>query len=244
MISVKLADPQFEGQTKTKLGNPPIEGLVKEAVNRKLGEFFEENPGEAKRIVGKAVDAARARQAARKARDLTRRKSALENSTLPGKLADCTVSDPRPGRAVHRRGRFRRRLGEAGPRPQHPGGAAAARQDHQRREGADRQGPLQQRDPGADHRGRHRHPRGVRRQRRALPQGRADDRRRRRRRPHPHPGAHLPLPRDAGADRGRLRLHRQAAALQAEKRQAGNLRREGVRARGAAAPRQARADAR
>jgi DNA gyrase subunit B len=94
VISVKLQDPQFEGQTKTKLGNPPIEGLVKETVNRKLGEFFEENPGEAKRIVGKAVDAARARQAARKARDLTRRKSALENSTLPGKLADCTVRDP------------------------------------------------------------------------------------------------------------------------------------------------------
>src|SRR5436305_6592136 len=94
VISVKLADPQFEGQTKTKLGNPPIEGLVKESVNRKLGEFFEENPGEAKRIVGKAVDAASARQAARKARDLTRRKSALENSTLPGKLADCTVRDP------------------------------------------------------------------------------------------------------------------------------------------------------
>jgi DNA gyrase subunit B len=94
VISVKLQDPQFEGQTKTKLGNPPIEGLVKETVNRKLGEFFEENPGEARRIVGKAVDAARARQAARKARDLTRRKSALENSTLPGKLADCTVRDP------------------------------------------------------------------------------------------------------------------------------------------------------
>jgi DNA gyrase subunit B len=94
VISVKLQDPQFEGQTKTKLGNPPVEGLVKEAVNRKLGEFFEENPGEARRIVGKAVDAARARQAARKARDLTRRKSALENSTLPGKLADCTVRDP------------------------------------------------------------------------------------------------------------------------------------------------------
>jgi DNA gyrase subunit B len=94
VISVKLQDPQFEGQTKTKLGNPPIEGLVKEAVNRKLGEFFEENPGEARRIVGKAVDAARARNAARKARDLTRRKSALENSTLPGKLSDCTVRDP------------------------------------------------------------------------------------------------------------------------------------------------------
>ncbi len=95
VISVKLRDPQFEGQTKTKLGNPPVEGLVKETVNRKLGEFLEENPGEARRILQKAVDAARAREAARKARDLTRRKSALENSTLPGKLADCSVKDPR-----------------------------------------------------------------------------------------------------------------------------------------------------
>ncbi|HYU60855.1 MAG TPA: DNA topoisomerase (ATP-hydrolyzing) subunit B [Solirubrobacterales bacterium] len=95
VISVKLQDPQFEGQTKTKLGNPPVEGLVKETVNRKLGEFLEENPSEARRILTKAVEAARAREAARKARDLTRRKSALENSTLPGKLADCTVKDPR-----------------------------------------------------------------------------------------------------------------------------------------------------
>jgi DNA gyrase subunit B len=95
VISVKLHDPQFEGQTKTKLGNPPIEGLVKEAVNRKLGEFLEENPGDARRIITKAIEASRARDAARKARDLTRRKSALENSTLPGKLADCTVKDPR-----------------------------------------------------------------------------------------------------------------------------------------------------
>ena len=94
VISVKLAEPQFEGQTKTKLGNPPVEGLVKETVNRKLGEFLEENPTDARRIVSKSVDAARARHAARKARDLTRRKSALENSTLPGKLADCTVRDP------------------------------------------------------------------------------------------------------------------------------------------------------
>ena len=95
VISVKLHDPQFEGQTKTKLGNPPIRGLVEETVNRKLGEFLEENPGDARRIITKALDASRARDAARKARDLTRRKSALGNSTLPGKLADCTVKDPR-----------------------------------------------------------------------------------------------------------------------------------------------------
>jgi DNA gyrase subunit B len=95
VISVKLSDPQFEGQTKTKLGNPPVEGLVKEVVNRGLADFLEENPADARRILTKAVDAARARQAARKARDLTRRKSALENSMLPGKLADCSVKDPR-----------------------------------------------------------------------------------------------------------------------------------------------------
>ena len=93
VISVKLHDPQFEGQTKTKLGNPPIKSLVEETVNRKLAEWLDENPPEAKRIIMKAIDAARARSAARKARDLTR-KSALENSTLPGKLADCTVKDP------------------------------------------------------------------------------------------------------------------------------------------------------
>jgi DNA gyrase subunit B len=93
VISVKLHDPQFEGQTKTKLGNPPIKSLVEETVNRKLAEFLDENPPEARRIISKAIDAARARSAARKARDLTR-KSALENSTLPGKLADCTVKDP------------------------------------------------------------------------------------------------------------------------------------------------------
>ena len=93
VISVKLHDPQFEGQTKTKLGNPPIKGLVEETVNRKLAEFLEENPPEARKIISKTIDAARARAAARKARDLTR-KSALENSTLPGKLADCSVKDP------------------------------------------------------------------------------------------------------------------------------------------------------
>jgi DNA gyrase subunit B len=94
IISVKVQDPQFEGQTKTKLGNPPVEGFVQAAVNKGLSEFLEENPSEARAIIRKAVQAARAREAARKARDLTRRKSALENSTLPGKLADCSVRDP------------------------------------------------------------------------------------------------------------------------------------------------------
>jgi DNA gyrase subunit B len=94
IVSVKLHEPQFEGQTKSKLGNPPMKGLVESVVNRKLGEFLEENPRDASQVITKAVSAARAREAARKARDLTRRKSALENSMLPGKLADCSVKDP------------------------------------------------------------------------------------------------------------------------------------------------------
>jgi len=94
VISAKLADPQFEGQTKTKLGNPGMQGFVASIVNTGLAEFLEENPAEARLVINKAISAARARHAARKARDLTRRKSALENSTLPGKLADCSVKDP------------------------------------------------------------------------------------------------------------------------------------------------------
>jgi DNA gyrase subunit B len=94
VISAKLGNPQFEGQTKTKLGNPGMEGFVAKVVNEKLAEFFEENPGDARQVVRKAVQASQARAAARKARDLTRRKSALENSRLPGKLADCSSKDP------------------------------------------------------------------------------------------------------------------------------------------------------
>jgi len=94
VISVKLQDPQFEGQTKTKLGNPWVSGLVSTSVNQKLSEYFEENPTDARQIVNKAISAQRARQAARKARELTRRKSALESMSLPGKLADCSIKDP------------------------------------------------------------------------------------------------------------------------------------------------------
>ena len=94
VISAKLTDPQFEGQTKTKLGNPGMAGFVQSIVNARLAEFLEENPKDARVVITKAVQAAQARSAARKARDLTRRKSALENSTLPGKLADCSVKDP------------------------------------------------------------------------------------------------------------------------------------------------------
>jgi DNA gyrase subunit B len=93
VLSIRVPEPQFEGQTKTKLGNGEVKGIVEQIVNDKLAEYFEEHPHAAKSIIEKSVNAARAREAARKARDLTRRKSALESGSLPGKLADCTTSD-------------------------------------------------------------------------------------------------------------------------------------------------------
>ncbi len=100
IVSVKLREPQFEGQTKTKLGNPSIRSLVETSSNARLSEFLEEHPTEAKQIVNKLISASRARQAARAARDATRRKSALGGGGLPGKLADCSLRDPRLDRAL------------------------------------------------------------------------------------------------------------------------------------------------
>ncbi|CAN5662218.1 DNA topoisomerase (ATP-hydrolyzing) subunit B [soil metagenome] len=94
VISVKLTDPQFEGQTKAKLGNAEVKGQVQTAVGEGIGQYLDENPSEARRIIDKSLTAARAREAARKARDLVIRKSALEGSALPGKLADCQERDP------------------------------------------------------------------------------------------------------------------------------------------------------
>ena len=94
VVSVKLVEPQFEGQTKTKLGNSEIRPLVDSLVTEKLTTYFEEHPADARIVLDKCLQAARAREAARKARDLTRRKTALESASLPGKLADCSERDP------------------------------------------------------------------------------------------------------------------------------------------------------
>ncbi|MDC0205737.1 DNA topoisomerase (ATP-hydrolyzing) subunit B [Nitrospinae bacterium] len=94
VLSIKIPDPQFEGQTKGKLGNTEVKGIVEQIVNEKLGQFFEEQPVVAKQIVSKVISAAQAREAAKKAKDLVRRKNALEVSSLPGKLADCSEKNP------------------------------------------------------------------------------------------------------------------------------------------------------
>jgi DNA gyrase subunit B len=94
VLHIKVKEPQFEGQTKTKLGNSEVEGIVRQVVNEHLGNYLDEHPSVARAIIEKAVSAARAREAARKARDLVRKKSGLENAVLPGKLADCSLEDP------------------------------------------------------------------------------------------------------------------------------------------------------
>ena len=214
IVSVKLAQPQFEGQTKTKLGNTEAKKFVQEMCYASLKDWFGSHPSEARAIVNKALDAQRARIAARQARDLTRRKGLLESASLPGKLADCQSTDPGALRGLRRRGRQRGRQRERRPRPDVPGDPADPRQDPQRREGTHRPGPEEQRGAGPHHGARHRHPRRLRHRQAPLPQDRADGGRRRRRPAHSHAVVDPALPVHAPARRRRARVPRTAPAVQ------------------------------
>ncbi len=151
IISVKVGEPQFEGQTKTKLGNTEVKSFVLKACNEHLAHWFESNPADAKTIVNKAVSSAQARMAARKARELVRRKSATDLGGLPGKLADCRSNDPSKSEIYIVEGdsaggsEVRSRLDVSGD-------PAVARKDHQRRKGSHRPGAEEQRSP-VDHHG-------------------------------------------------------------------------------------------
>ena len=136
VVSVKLTEPQFEGQTKAKLGNAEVAGQVEGAVAEAIAQHLEENPADGRRIIEKCLTSARAREAARKARDLVIRKGALDGMALPGQARGLPGARPRAERALHRRGRLGRRLRQAGPRPAVPGDPADARQAPERREGA------------------------------------------------------------------------------------------------------------
>ena len=156
VISVKLTDPQFEGQTKTKLGNPWVRGLVEQAVNAEArrvlrGEPDRRAPGDQQGDLG----CARAPGCPQGARDDAPQVGARVD-VAAGQARRLLDQRPVRRRALHRRGRQRRRLGEDGPRPHLPGDPAAAREDHQLREEPHQQGALEQRDPGDDHRDRHR----------------------------------------------------------------------------------------
>ena len=146
VISLKIREPQFEGQTKTKLGNPWVRGFVQQVVNQKLAEFLHEHPNERKKVISKAIDAARARQAARKAREVSpqgrarRRRPSRPARRLP-------VDRPRELRALPRRGQLGRRLGGRRARQELPGDPPAPRQGHQLGEEPHQQGALEPRDP-------------------------------------------------------------------------------------------------
>ena len=216
VISVKLAEPQFEGQTKTKLGNTEAKSFVQKVTGDQLGDWFERNPTQARDIIRKAIQAATARIAARKAREATRRKGLLESGGMPGKLKDCSSKDPSLSEIFIVEG-------------DSAGGSAVQGRNPETQAILPLRGKIlnvekarldralaQQRGPGDDHGVRRRHRRGLQHREGQVPQDRADGRCRRRRPAHHDAAAHAAVPLHAPAHRARLRLPRAAAAVPPE----------------------------
>ena len=214
IVSVKLAEPQFEGQTKTKLGNTEAKSFVQKASNDHLRDWFDRNPGEAKEIINKASQAARARIAARQARDLTRRKSLLDSTALPGKLADCQSTDPAASEIYVVEGDSAGGSAKGGRDPKFqailPIRGKIINVEKSRIDRVLKNNEVQAMITalGAGHLRRVRHHQA------ALPQDHPDGGRRRGRAAHQDAAAHAAVPVHEAAGRGRLRLPGAAAALQ------------------------------
>lgn len=223
VVSVKLTEPQFEGQTKTKLGNASMRTAVARVVNDELGTYFEENPKEARELIIKCISAQRAREAARSARELTRRKGVFETTTLPGQACRLHREKRRLQRNLYRRGRQRRRHGENGQRPPFSGDSAAKGKNSQRGKGASRTRFGKRGNKIHDYGFRLRHRRRIQRKQIEIQAHNMYDRRGRGRQPHQNFAFDLLLPLYAPFDRKRTRVHRAAASVQNHQKQAGPL---------------------